>query len=59
MLAEMLKLPTWARDLSPLYQLGLVPVERWDGTAARWLAAGPTVGLLVAFARYRARDLAA
>lgn len=59
MLAETLRLPGWARDLSPLHALGRVPVE--DPRVGALLTMGLLVGLLVGVGavRVRGRDLVA
>jgi ABC-2 type transport system permease protein len=57
--ADLLRIPEWARHLSPLEWLGAVPVDSWQGTAGIGMTV-LSVGLAVAAAVvFRHRDLAA
>lgn len=57
LLAETLRLPEWARDLSPLHAVGNVPIE--DPNAAALVVTALLAASLVAcgVARFRRRDL--
>lgn len=56
-LAETLRLPGWARDLSPLHLVGSLPREDLDVAATTGLALGVLVLLLVSLQAFRRRDL--
>lgn len=57
LLGEPLRLPEWARDLSPLHWVGQLPVESANATAIWTLAVGCLLGLGVGLAGYQRRDL--
>lgn len=56
-LAELLDLPEWARDLSPVYLIGTVPAEAPDRTATIALCAAALVLALASAITFRRRDL--
>lgn len=59
LLAETLRLPDWARDLSPLELVGRVPVAPADGAAVAGCLAAALAGFVAATAVARRRDLRA
>lgn len=58
-LAETLRVPDWARDLSPVHLVGTLPQEDADLVAVGALAAGGVALLVLSVALFRRRDLAA
>lgn len=59
LLAETLRLPGWARNLSPLHAVGQVPIEDPSGPALILLVGLTGVVAGVALVRFRVRDLVA
>lgn len=59
MLAEPLRLPTWARDLSPLHAVGRVPIEDPRPAALAGMAVIVAVLAATGLARFSRRDLTA
>ena len=59
LLAETLRLPGWARDLSPLHAVGTLPIDAPDVTATVGLGALAVVLGAAAPALAARRDLAA
>lgn len=57
MLAEPLRLPVWARRLSPAYAVGQVPFEEPDAAALAVMAALAAGCAVVALLRFRGRGL--
>ncbi len=57
--AELLELPSWARQLSPVHWTGGVPRDAWDRPAALTMTLVAVVLVAVSTARFRQRDLAA
>lgn len=58
-LAETLRLPQWARGLSPLYRAGNVPIDDPNGIALVAMGALAVVLVVLGLSRFRTRDLAA
>lgn len=56
-LAETLRIPGWARDLSPLHLVGTLPQEDPSLVATVALAAGGAILLALSTAAFRRRDL--
>jgi ABC-2 type transport system permease protein len=56
-LAETLRLPGWARDLSPLHLVGSLPREEPDPVATTALAVGAVVLVAASVQAFRRRDL--
>ncbi|WP_341720030.1 hypothetical protein QQG74_10120 [Micromonospora sp. FIMYZ51] len=57
--ADLLELPSWARQLSPLHWVGAVPRAAWDRPAALTLAVFAVVLTIGSTVVYRRRDLVA
>lgn len=56
-LAETLRIPDWARDLSPLHLVGTLPQEDPSLVATSGLAAGAAVLLVLSVLAFQRRDL--
>lgn len=56
-LAEVLRIPDWARDLSPLHLVGTLPQDEPSVTAVLGLGAGAAVLLGLSLVVFRRRDL--
>lgn len=59
LLGDTLQLPTWARDLSPVEQLGQVPIVDVEPTVVASMLAAAALALVTALPLLRRRDLAA
>lgn len=57
--ADLLELPTWSRQLSPVHWIGAVPRDAWHRPAALTMAVAAVVLVAVSTVRYRWRDLEA
>ncbi|MDN5746292.1 MAG: hypothetical protein L0H31_14400, partial [Nocardioidaceae bacterium] len=58
-LAETLRIPTWARDLSPLHLVGTLPQDEPSGAAILGLGVGTVLLLTASVTAFRRRDLRA
>lgn len=59
MLAETLRIPEWARDLSPLHATGNLPIEDAHTGALLVMASASVLLLVAGLARFRRRELVA
>ncbi|MGA5301854.1 hypothetical protein ACPCHT_18130 [Nucisporomicrobium flavum] len=57
--ADLLELPTWARQLSPVHWIGAVPRDAWHRPAALTMTVVAVVVVALSTVRYRRRDLEA
>ncbi|MEV2240426.1 hypothetical protein [Micromonospora sp. NPDC049891] len=57
--ADLLELPTWAREFSPVQWIGAVPRDAWDWPAALTMTVLAVVLVAASTVRYRQRDLEA
>ncbi|WP_433527963.1 ABC transporter permease [Micromonospora sp. CA-263727] len=57
--ADLLELPSWARQLSPVHWIGAVPRDAWHRPAALTMTAVAILLVAVSTVRYRWRDLEA